>query len=195
MTEKNLPDPLLEMQNPAADSHKTPSSSATEYGVTAETRIAMSVPRVKLAVRDIPGSKLYWFKEENIESAIQAGYEYVKRNEVHLNRSNPAGSPGVSGNTDLGTNVSLAMGTFENGQPQRLVLMKIRLEWYKADQLANVEKQAAIIEGMFEGQQVLGADGTVNDMGEYTYIDKARTKVPSPIFNRKPKKAKVHRRG
>lgn len=190
-------DTKVSMQNPSADSHKTPSSSpdATEHGVTRDTRVSMSIPSIKLAVRDIPGFRQYWFKEENVDRAIQAGYEFVKRSEVYLNRNNVAGSPGVSGNTDLGTNVSLVMGTFENGHAQRLILMKIRLEWYRDDQLKQVEKQAVMLEGMFEGQSVLDSSGAVNDMGEFTYIDTDRTQIPAPLFNRKPKKVKIGRRG
>lgn len=186
----------MEQQNPAADSHKTPGSNpeATEFGVTRESRVPMSIPQIKLAVRDIPGYRLYWFKEENIERAIQAGYENVKRTEVFLHRNNVAGSPGVSGNTDLGTNVSLVMGTFENGHTQRLILMKIRLDWYKDDQLKSIQKQAAIIEGIFEGQQVFTGEGKVGDLGEFSYVDQSRTKAPPPIFNRKPLKVKIGRR-
>src|SRR5450755_2116464 len=70
-------------------------------------RVPMSVPRQKLAVPEIPGFVCYWHLESNVGAALQAAYEFVKTDEVDLVQTLPANALGVSGNMDMGTNISM----------------------------------------------------------------------------------------
>src|SRR5690348_4267277 len=48
-------------------------------------RVSMANQRQRLQVPDIAGYRLYWFKDENVPAAIDAYYEFVKRDEISLN--------------------------------------------------------------------------------------------------------------
>lgn len=124
----------------------------------ARRRIPLSVPRRKLEVQPIPGFVLYWFKESNTFDAINAGYDFVSHDEVHLNQTNEANSADISGNTDLGSRISVIgdrMG--EYGRPERLVLMKIPEEWWREDRALLDNENASIIQSIFGGQ-ILGTE-------------------------------------
>jgi len=131
-------------------------------------RIPLSVPRRKLEVDPIPGYVLYWFLESNIPGAIDAGYEFVGRDEVRLNQHNPASAADESGNTDLGSRVSI-MGnkTSENGRPESHVLMKIKEEWWKEDREVLDNRNAAVIQTIFAGTQVAGAAQNADNSTTY----------------------------
>lgn len=109
-------------------------------------RIPMSLPNLKLAVPEIPGYHLYWFRgTSRVQQALQAGYQFVERGEVELNHEGLANDYEQDGNSDLGTRVSRAAGGEEEGsQGVRLYLMKIRNELYDEDQRAIDEKHEAI---------------------------------------------------
>lgn len=86
------------------------------------------------------GFRLYWMRDDpgRLEAAKEAGYEFVKADEVAVNDFI------TPGNGDLGTNVSRASGdTREGGQAVRMYLMKIKREWYDEDQqdLANMNER------------------------------------------------------
>lgn len=126
----------------------------------ARRRIPLSVPRRKLEVDPIPGFVLYWFKDSNIPHALDAGYDFVSRDEVLLNQSNEAGSSTQSGNTDLGSRVSVIGDKIgERGVPERLVLMKIREEWWREDRELLDNENARVIQSIFGGQIVAGDRG------------------------------------
>ena len=80
-------------------------------------------------INDIPG---------RIEAALEGGYEFVQ-----IEDAPGWGNAITDGNTDLGTKVSRIVGTHQDGTPMRGYLMRIREEWYKADQ---AEKQTRIDE-------------------------------------------------
>jgi len=106
-------------------------------------RRSMNTPQQKLQVPEIPGYYLYWFRgePERIEQALDAGYEFVDRREVHTYNHDLAGDGSVSGHTDMGSRVSVVdgSGVGGDGQALRLYLMKLREEWHKED-LADAEK-------------------------------------------------------
>lgn len=93
-------------------------------------RIPMSAPRQKMQVPDMPGFHLHWFNDEGgrLEQAEAGGYEFVYAKEVELNRvgATPA-------NSDLGSKVSMVVGTSQHSQPMRAYLMKIKQEWFLED--------------------------------------------------------------
>lgn len=94
-------------------------------------RIPMSAPRQKMQVPDMQGFHLHWFNDDGgrVEQAEAGGYEFVYDKEVSLNRvgATPA-------NSDLGSKVSMVVGTTQHGQPMRAYLMKIKQEWFNEDQ-------------------------------------------------------------
>ena len=73
-------------QNPA---------NAPQTRVTEATRIPMSLPELKLAVVDIPGYHLHWFRGARVPRALQAGYEYVDSSEVSIQRTGLAVGIGI----------------------------------------------------------------------------------------------------
>lgn len=131
--------------NPAAD--RTPE---------VRQRIPLSVPRAKLAVPDIPGYHCHWFiaSEARMHAAIQAGYEFVSKEETVVpNHSLATGDDQATGGTDLGSRVTIISGsTVENGQAVRLVLMKIRQEWRNEDMKAREAQSDKLVEALRAGK-------------------------------------------
>lgn len=109
--------------------------------INERTRTPMSVPRPKLSSPEIPGFHVHWLNDDGgrIEQAMQAGYDFVSRDEAVLISSDLAGS-GVGSGSDLGSRVSLVVGETKNGEPMRAYLMKIRQDWYDADQAMIQER-------------------------------------------------------
>lgn len=114
--------------------------------VTEATRRPMSMPQLSLQVPEIPGYYLYWFLDNQIDQALQAGYEFVDREEVTLNNRGVANDQTEDGNDDLGSRVSRVAGQSEAGsiQAQRLYLMKLRQEWRDKDVAAMAARNESI---------------------------------------------------
>jgi hypothetical protein len=147
----------------------------------------MTIARQKLQTKDLPGYRQFWFREENIPAAQAAYYTFVKRGELELNASSTGHDP----NTDLGTNVSMIAGQDGGGNPVRLVLMKIKIEYFREDQRALEEKNARIMQAIFGDEAAVGPGGGISALGEHQYVKKERT----ALFNRKTRKAKLGKRG
>lgn len=116
-------------------------------------RIPMALPTLKLAIPEIPGYVLHWFRStpQRIDQAIKAGYEFVERGEVEVNGIGLANSYDADGNTDLGTRVSVSAGSEGDGSnTSRLYLMKIKQEFWQEDEAAvqaNHEQIASQLRG------------------------------------------------
>lgn len=161
-----------------------------EPSVQERRRVPFSTPTLRLNVPDIPGYHLHWFLSDQprIERALQAGYEFVNRDEVRVNNRDSLGSDGASdGNADLGTRVSMVAGgdLGLDGQPKRLILMKLKEEWWRQDQaeatgpgsrLDGVRK--AVLGGLI-GQEQSSMEDKAN-----VYVDTKKTRVPE-FFKRK----------
>ena len=173
----------------------SPTKAAANPSVkgTAETprrrRIPMSTPSRRMEVPEMPGYRMYWFRESNVPRALQAGYDFVNKEDVKLLNLPIASHPGGDGNTDLGTNVSIVAGTTEHGQPERAVLMKIPLEWFQEDQLEIAKKNAQQLESIFSGEVTVGDGGKINEKGHLVYVDKPRTS----LMGRPIRKARIGR--
>lgn len=131
-------DEKLEKVNPAV---------GAETRMPARERIPMTLPRQRLSVPEIPGFVCHWFvgNAHRIEQALAAGYSFVRRDEVDLNRLAPTEDPDSSGHTDLGSRVTILSGLDETTRDVvRLILMKIPLEWYEADQKLLADRNEAI---------------------------------------------------
>ena len=122
-------------------------------------RRSFAVPTQKLAVAEIPGYVLHWFRNEpdRVARAIEAGYEFVSRDEVSVPQSGVGTATKVDGNTDLGSRVSVvAGGTGGDGQPSRLILMKLPVGLRKEDERAQFARSEQLIKALSAGQ--IGAD-------------------------------------
>ncbi|HEX6826403.1 MAG TPA: hypothetical protein VF077_08820 [Nitrospiraceae bacterium] len=159
------------------------------------SRIALNSPVLRLAVPEIPGYKLYWFRGDaaRIQQAVNAGYEFVKRDEVKLNNRDLIGSAVVEdGNTDLGDQVSAIAGPELDGagQPRRLVLMKIREDWWEEDQKKAIgpgSRLDGVRKSLLKG--LIGQEDARGEDREQTYLGKG-TKIPE-FFRQKAAKPPV----
>lgn len=113
-------------------------------------RVPVSNGRRKLEVPAIPGFNLYWFLERNVNAAMEGGYEFVQNTETTLNQHGLGNTVDSSGNTDLGSRVSI--GTTGPDGGERLYLMKIKLEWFHEDQLAIHQRNKSILETIFRDE-------------------------------------------
>lgn len=130
----------VEVTNPA---------NSRETSVTDGTRIPMSVPETKLTVPEIPGYHLHWMlgNPQRIQQALRAGYTFVEQDEIYAVNTGVANNAAESGSTDLGTRVSVPAGVNDLdplGNPQSLYLMKIKQEWWDADQAKIAEKNELV---------------------------------------------------
>lgn len=125
------------------------------------TRIPLSVPRAKLSTPDLPGYHCHWVNDTpgRISQAIQGGYDYVSQGETIIASGNAAGDP-LGHGTDLGSRVSVVVGSHEDGNHLRAYLMKIRLEWFKEDQDLGQERVNNLHDAMRSGNQASGGDSS-----------------------------------
>ena len=149
------------------------------------TRVPMSLPAQRLAVPDIPGYHLHWMlgTPSRIQQALKAGYEFVDPDEADVTNFGLADDASKSGNTDMGSRVSVVAGSDagEDGREQRLYLMKIKQEWWESDQKIledRNEQVAAILRG--------GQDLSANPHGsDNRYIPDAHRKGVASLFTPK----------
>jgi hypothetical protein len=153
-------------------------------------RVPMSVPVQKLETTELPGYHLHWFRSdaERLQRALDGGYEFVDEREMKINNVSLGGDSAVSGNTDMGSRVSIVSGqeVGKDGQPARLILMKIKQEWYDEDQALlearNVQVRDTLLGGM------IGAEKDGAGDSRHRYVDKSRTQIPE-FFKDKRKRA------
>lgn len=160
-----------------------PSVRPGEDVPAARTRIPMTNSTRRLQIPEVPGWKHHWFVDANIERALQAGYEFVRRGEVSLNQLNVATSKGVDGNVDLGSNVRVVGGKAENGNTEYLTLMKIKQEWWDEDHRDLEQRNMRIMSTIFNREEIMGADEARPDDRKQMYVRDA-------LFNRPARKAK-----
>lgn len=111
-------------------------------------RVPLGTHHQKMSVPEemIPDTHVArWFndKDNRIQRAIDAGYEFVKPME-----GKKIGDGERDGNTDIGTKVSKIVGENRSGDPMRAYLMMIRKEWYEEDQAKKMERVNAIDEAI-----------------------------------------------
>lgn len=96
-------------------------------------RVPFGIKRSKMAVKDQDPNYVYrWVNDTSgrIDDAQRGGYEFV--------RSAKVGEKDASNrNQDLGTRVSRIVGRSDTGTPVTAYLMRIKKEWYQADQKAK----------------------------------------------------------
>jgi len=141
-------------------------------------RIPMSVPNQKLAVPDIPGYHLHWMlgTPERISQAQRAGYRFVEQDEVNVSRHGIADDLSQNGSTDMGSQVSVVAGghASNGGQPTRLILMKLPIEYWNEDQKALESKSDALVEALRGGQMNAAQTGESPSDRRLRYVDQRR---------------------
>jgi hypothetical protein len=136
-------------------------ANAPEKRKEVRGRIPMSLPQQKLSVPDLPGYHLHWMigKADRLAQAERAGYSFVSQDEVDMNTVGIASGLDDSGHTDLGSRVSHISGVDETGgQPTRLYLMKLPLEYWEEDQ-AKLGKVNENIAAVMRGERGFQATG------------------------------------
>lgn len=143
-------------------------------------RIPMNTPVQRLEVPAIPGYHLHWFTgtPERLQRCLDGGYEFVEEHETSVTSASLGGDSAQSGNTDMGSRVSIVGGKElgRDGQPVRLVLMKIRQEYWKEDQQAIEERSMQTAAALCGG--ALGSEKEVGRDAGQRYLDKNRTSIP-----------------
>ena len=166
-------------------------ASKQEKSAAERKRIPMSVPVQRLEAPDIPGYHLHWFTgtPERLQRALDGGYEFVNDREIKTNSVSLGGDSTISGNTDMGSRVSVVSGqeVGKDGQPTRLVLMKIKQEWYEEDQKLVDERNQRVVDALTGG--LLGAEQGRPQDAQYRYVDKSRTSIPDLFKRKRPKVA------
>lgn len=136
----------------------TPESLANPANPPAKSvgrRISMALPTLKLAVPELQGYVLYWFRGtgQRLQQAMSAGYTFVERDELVLNGHGLATSYDIDGNSDLGTRVSVSAGGEDSpSQSGRLYLMKLKKELWLEDE-SLVEERHEQIAGQLRGDK------------------------------------------
>lgn len=153
-------------------------ASAPEKVSERRTRIPMSVPHQKLTVPDIPGFHLHWMlgTTERLAQAKRAGYVFVERGEVEVGEWGLASDPDGDGSSDMGSQISLVAGGLDGGgQPVRLVLMKLKQEWWDEDQKAREAQSDALIDSLRAGRIDATQAGEHQSDRQKRYVDAHRT--------------------
>jgi len=149
-------------------------------------RIPMSVPVQKLEVPDVPGYHLHWFvnSPDRIQRALDGGYEFVDEREIKPNAVSLGGDSATSGNTDMGSRVSIVAGQEigRDGQPARLMLMKLKQEWWNEDQARVEARNTKVRDSLLGG--LIGAENDRPGDAQHRYVDPSRTQIPD-FFKRK----------
>lgn len=113
-------------------------------------RVPFSTNRRRLALhKELDGLITRWFNDldDRLQRAEDAGYQYVHRKEI-----GQVGDKDISnGNTDVNSRVSRVVGRQPTGQPIRAYLMKIRKDWYEADQAKKEEVNARVDDAIRAG--------------------------------------------
>lgn len=187
---------------PAAAAAPSPSrvpSPAGDAPKKAEAAfVPMSLPQTRLAAPAIAGYHTHWMRgsPERIMQAQRAGYEFVAWNEVDLNNFDLGGDAKVSGNSDMGTRVSVLASISgdgnisKDGQPLRLVLMKQKEELYRQHQSIlerrNDDVASALTASFQTGAPLQPAQGEGPQDLATRYIGSKQSRVPD-LFRKKRK--------
>lgn len=166
-----------------------PATSTSAPSRAERKRIPMGVPVRKLEVPPIPGYVTLWIMNtpSEIQRALNGGCEFVDSNEIQLNNVSLGGDSAESGNTDMGSRVSVVAGKElgKDGQAERLVLMKLKEEWYQEDELLREEQSEKTASALRGG--LIGSDKDRPGDTQFRYVDPKRTKIPD-LFIRKRRK-------
>lgn len=172
------------------------SNPSVQPGKTAgeRKRIPLTLPTQKLQVPEIPGYHLHWFRgtQARIQQAQNAGYDFVRPEEVQINNVSLGGDASKTGNTDLGDRVSVAGGDIDDkGDAVRLYLMKQPMEFHLEDKKILQDRNDSIADTLTASYKT-GQVGAGREAGEtkedagLRYVG-SRTKIPEMFRRKAPK--------
>jgi hypothetical protein len=115
---------------------------------------------------EVPAREGYhrrWFRSDpgRIARAQRAGYTFVDPEEVNLNNFDLGGDAKNSGNTDMGSRVSVISGdeADSTGQPARLYLMECPQELYEHGRSLIADRNEGVAEALRGGKIGAGGEG------------------------------------
>lgn len=139
----------------------------------------------KLEVPEREGFHRRWFRGEpkRIAQAQRAGYTFVSEEDVDLNNFDLGGDAKTSGNSDMGTRVSVISGDSydKSGQPGRMYLMECPIEYYEASRQVQEDRNDDIAEALSAGTLGKDASGETFTDAQRRYL---KTATPE-LFVRK----------
>jgi hypothetical protein len=123
--------------------------------------MSLGMKSLEVPVRE--GYHRRWFRSDpgRIARAHQAGYRFVDPEEVTLNNFDLGGDAKSSGNTDMGSRVSVISGdeADSTGQPARLYLMECPNELYEYSRSLLAERNEGVAEALRGGTIGVGQEG------------------------------------
>lgn len=130
-----------------------PANAGSETTQEQERRRTPMSPygRRRFECRPIPGFMIHVFSEDRVPEALDAGWQFCTKEETHLNQRGVGNPQGLSGNTDLGSLVSVVGNSATN---KRGVFMKLKKEWWDEDMRARDERNAMIMGAIFPGEPI-----------------------------------------
>ena len=146
LPDEKLAESIREANNPAESIEQATARMEAERGA----RVSINTPTRRLEVPELPGYHLHWFLERNIGKALKAWYEFVLPREMKtVDRSIGGRTAGTTSEDLGGDRIAQIGGINEMGQPEQLVLMKCRMEWYFNDQRKIAERNLSLIKQIF----------------------------------------------
>lgn len=145
--------------------------------------IPMGASELQLAVPEVPGFVLYWFADRpgRIVRAQRQGWVFVKSDEVDIpNFKTIAGDTTVSGNSDLGSRVSVYGHTDERGAVVNLYLMKISDDKWKELEASREQQSDRVVDAIMGSR--IGGEQEVGEGGQRRYSPKF---IKNTIFQKK----------
>lgn len=169
----------------APDPNQSPAQEQLAEGLRQRnSRHRWTSGRRRLEVNELPGYRLYWHKTSDVSDALQAGWEFVHKDEIQLNSFSIGGAVEANNKgTDVGSRVSVIGSP---GAAELLYLMKLREEFVREDRQARMQANIAPLRAIFTGERILDPEtAQLTQPGATTYV-----KTPYvPLFNRQPKTA------
>lgn len=157
--------------NKSAETNINPANEP-ERGALPKNFQPMSAGVRKLEVPERPGFHRRWIRSDagRIAKAQRAGYRFVEADEVELTNFDLGGDAKESGNTDLGTRVSVISGDGADvtGQPGRLYLMECPIEYYEASREIIEERNESIAETLRGGGERAAGESMKDAATRYT---------------------------
>ncbi len=156
---------------------KTNPANESKVSEVPKGYIPMSAPTQRLQVPEKAGFHRHWFRGDpaRIQRAKQAGYDFVDPKDVAVNNFDLGGDASNSGNTDMGTRVSIASG--EGPDAGRLYLMEVPDHLYEYSQKLLADRNDSVAAALRAG--LVGAD---NDSPEDRANRYMKGNVPD-LFN------------
>lgn len=154
-----------------------------ENTVARRKRIPMTMAVRKLEVPELPGFYCHWVNGEpdRIARAINAGYDFVQKDELPGYSLELGDQTGISGSADMGDKIShIAGGTATDGQALRLYLMKLPNEFRQEDLQARDDEAEKLIQALYTDPNAHGASGQDNDRRYVSEMDARRGRAKKP---------------